>query len=168
MNVRKYRGSVKHLIIAPVVIALLLTGLVIPWIRQARRQQRLAVIRAEIRSSLETILNTPRLSAPSTKWCTGLIRVSYINTIFSVALCGVDRETCIDQMSRLEADVRAMALAVSSSGDDNLVFKSLWDRLAESGHCGRDQVRRNRLMFEQCMDGVRSSTEVQRRKQGRA
>ncbi len=150
---RQVVGSLRYFAALIVLIALLLSCFVTPWVRHERRRRDLAIIRASLNRSLVELLKAPCLSKPSTSWCMELVKVAYNNVTFNVDLCPIERETCLEEMNRLLVDVKSRTRRVSSARERDELLNWLWDRLAESGHCGREQVRRHRPVFERCLQG---------------
>ena len=151
----KLFGRIKYLIALIVLIALFLSCFVTPWVRQERRMRNLAVIRAELNRALDDALDDvckmPYPSKTSIKWCTDLIKTAYNNVTYNISICIIDRDTSIEQMSRLLVDLKGRTRPVSSTKERDELLKWLWDRLAESGHCGREQAARHRPVFERCL-----------------
>jgi len=150
---RHFVGSLRYFAALIVLVALFLSCFVTPWVRHERRRRDLAIIRADMNRSLIDLFKTPCLSKPSTRWCMELIKAAYNNVTFNVDLCPIEREISLEEMNRLLVDLKSRTRPVSSAKERDELLKWLWDRLAESGHCGREQVRRHRPVFERCLQG---------------
>jgi hypothetical protein len=146
MTTLKCLRSLRGTWIATAIVVLAMVALVMQRIHEEKERASLAIIRNDINS----LLKNNEIIRQIDPWCSGFLLASYNNVTFSVYTCSVDHHGCINSMARLRHDLKKKLESKALEGETEELIDWLWDRLAESSHCGRLEVLRNRPLFLRC------------------